>query len=623
MQDHEHLFNDRSDPYNLPADVILPEHAAWYRRFLKESREHSIEELFKKNGTSYEFYRQTARPESDPLDVFRREVQRPLDFSKREQIRFTQERLSAELEKDIQASLEEHQKLQYQFRTWALNSDDPKQNWPGIERHSEKKALAFLHASKNYAEWKVSLLRYLRYRWENQQADELQAFIEQFRQPNALQKLSTSETKLLLGGHTVSVLSSLGIPFITTDKNAVINPGKLEQLGITQQTVLASPKFYLAMPDNPFVHAGNRSYANLYQVIAVENQKSGTHDFFLLADFYYAPLSLQELKTITERFLPEKELPDNPSEQLILETTGIMPKEFTTSAPFELFLSMAHSLERDVAVPFVQTQATTQDFVQKQKWNVSKGAALFSQILLTEYALSQYFPQRQNYVGEVLSRTFDVILIAVFTGQELTEVRSQQLLKEYRQTLVLDLEKIQERDVNWDTYTVNRSKSATHADVAQKFASDNVYKEQQETAWAHRDLIEKGNLFLMALEPFIKGAATGIPSCATCVVGALGKLGGLKNLPGASGGTASAAAGVGSSGWNAGGSTGLPFSLSGYSGGSARPWTGMQSPSNTFDAFLQRNFLSAGEAWDGLRSYINPGELLTYFMNEQAVIATR
>lgn len=607
--------------HDLPDGVILPQHRSWFRRFTRETRELSIEELFQKNNASYELYRNTARPESDPLDIFRQEVQKPLDFSQREQIRQAQDRLTQQLEKDIQAVLEEHQKLQYQSRIWPLNSPHTENNWPGLERHSETKALSFLHAAQNYAEWKVCFIRYLRYRWENQQADKLQAFIAHFHKKESLTESLSAEN--LLKGHTVGILDTLHIPFIAADKNAVINPGKLQELNITgDERVLLSPKFYLAMPDNPFVHAGNRSYVNLYQVVAIQRQGQTGLEYFLLADFYYAPLSLQELKEISEHFLPNQRLPESPSEQLILETTGILPDEFTNAPPFELFLEVANSLQRNVAIPFVQTQARNQAFIAQQKSNVRRGAALFSQILLTEYALTQYLPQRKNYVSEVLSRTFEVILIAVFTGQELTAERSTQILHHYRKTLVLDLEQLREDEVSWETFSVQRQKQSTTKEVQEFFSTPDLHARQKDSVWKNRELLENANVFALALEPFITGAATGIPSCASCLLGAASKLGGVKPIPGGTAATVATAGGTAQPGWS-GGSSGLPFSLGGYSGGSSRPW-GSKGPFDTFlPDFLQKSFSSAGDAWNEFHSYIRPNDLLTYFLSEQAVLPTR
>jgi len=612
----EHL----QDFSHLPEGVILPKHLPWFHRFQKESTEVSIEELFTRNSSSYEYYRNNAKPESDPTDIFRQEVKRPLNFSRREAVENAKQRLTTTLEKDIQAVLEEHQKLEYQSRIWPLNSANPIENWPGLGHHSETKAVTFLHHSKNYAEWKVNFIRYLRYRWENQQADELQSFLDTYQETKLQTPILSQE---LLGGHTVAILDSLGIPYISANKSASIDEGKLHKLGLKgDETVMVSPKFYLAMPDNPFVHAGNRSYVNLYQVVSVQRKDSSSWEQFLLADFYYAPLSLEELKKICEQFLPNSPIAKRTeaTEQLILETTGIMPASFTNKAPFKLFLQMANSLGRDVALPFVQGQAKNHEFVKNQKANVRKGAAVFSQILLTEYALAQYFPQRQNYVSEILYRTFDVVLIAILTGQDLTTEKSQRILSEYRRTLVLEVEKLQEKDVDWNTYSVKREKVNSAEQINSFFHQKDIHYKQQEATWNNRELIEKGNLFAMALEPFIRGAATGIPSCASCLLGAAGKLGGVKPLPP---GSMSPASSTGTSGFS-GGSNGIPFSLSGYSGGSAQPWNGPRHSGDLVDSFLRRGYGSAQDAASGFRSlFISPNELLSYMMIGDRALANR
>lgn len=621
---------------SLPDGVILPKHQPWLHRFLHESHELSLEDLFQKNSATYETYRNTARPESDPVDTFRQEVKRPLNFSRRKEIRQAETRLTTQLEKDIQAILEEHRKLQYQSRIWPLNSADQEKNWPGLEHHSESKALAFLHSSKNYAEWKVNFIRYLRYRWENQQTDALQRFIDTHQDPKQLEETAPHQ---LLGGHTVRVLEKLDIPFIAVDKDAVIHPGKLQALNIVEtDQVLVSPKFYLAMPDNPFVHAGNRAYVNLYQVVAVRREGStDSPEFFLLADFYYAPLSVEELSHISAQFLPQQPVPQAATEQLILETTGVVPDEFTHAAPFELFLSMARSLKRDVALEsdpslrFVQNQAENQEFIQQQKTNVHQGAALFSQILLTEYALSRYFPNRREYVGEVLYRTFEVVLIAVLTGQELTHEKSQKILEEYRRTLVLEVEKLSDRDVNWDSYSVRGKKARSHDEVQDYFNQPDIHVQQQQAAWKNKELIEKGNLFMMALEPFIHGVATGVPSCASCLLGAAAKLGGVKAVPSSmSAGSLSAgaggAAGAGSGGFGNGSWFGSPgfMGMNGYSGGSAGPWQDSSFLPGAIDSFLRRGFSSAGDAYGAFGgAFIHPNELLTYLMIGERSLSVR
>jgi len=616
----EQAADHLDDPYHLPTGVILPKHLPFLHRFQKESMEVSIEELFIKNSSSYEFYRNNARPESDPTDVFRQEVKKPLNFSRREAVEQAKQRLTTTLEKDIQAVLEEHQKLEYQSRIWPLNSTNPIENWPGLGHHSETKAITFLHHSKNYAEWKVNFIRYLRYRWENQQADQLQSFLDTNLETNVQTVVQSQD---LLGGHTVAVLDTLGIPYISANKNANIDEGKLHTLGLKgDETVMVSPKFYLAMPDNPFVHAGNRSYVNLYQVVSIQRKGSSTWEQFLLADFYYAPLSLEELKKISEQFLPNSPISQHsePTEQLILETTGVMPASFTDKAPFKLFLQMANSLGRDVALPFVQGQAKNHEFVKNQKANVRKGASVFSQILLTEYALAQYFPQRQNYVSEILYRTFDVVLIAILTGQDLTTEKSQKILTEYRRTLVLEVEKLQEKDVDWNNYAVRRQKVNSSEQIGAFFHQKDIHHKQQEAIWNNRELIEKGNLFAMALEPFIRGAATGIPSCASCLLGAAGKLGGIKPLPPSPVGSVTSSRAPGFNG----GSTGIPFSLSGYSGGSAQPWNGPGHSGSLVDSFLRRGYESAEDAASSFRSlFISPNELLSYMMIGERALPNR
>lgn len=591
---------------------VLPQHQPWLTQLQHELLKNPQFYTTSPRIYSPQVTSETGQTQFDSFDYLRSLAQQGLDPRRLADYQQLQAQLEQEVQRDLRVFLQEHYLLRHQSNTWDLDPDAILDDW----LESGEKAVAKARVRRDQATsseiWQTRHIKYQRFQLETAQITHMKQLIEDFI---AERQWTTVTARSVCGESTQSELAAFGITFPRELPSEQLHPGRLTELGLKpNDQIEVSPKFTLMMPANGFVHPGNLAYAVVYQVVRHQSSP-GQFRYWLVSDHYYSQLSLEELQQTLEAWLPGQTPQKSPTEDLLMNVVAAMPPSFTTTKPFLLFLQLAEKLNKEVSLPggysFAFEQRHLSNHLNQQTNNLQQASALLTQIVLTELAMCEYYPQRQEYVGQILHDMFDKVVLALLhstqdTHGEFTQEMYREILSLYNEYYVADTLK-QDPQALWADSPVSDN-TQEMSSFAQKMADDTVYAQQEKSAKRKfGEFAALNNLFLMSLTS-IPNATQGIFSCAACAGGMFGKMVDLGQA-GIQGASAGSAVGRGLGG-------GLPWYLPeiGVGRGDVLGRDLHGNLSHRMSSFLTSTHQHASGAVGGFLSTVTAGELGTFML---------
>jgi hypothetical protein len=598
-------------PLSSRESSVLPQHQPWLQNLQRELLKNPQYCTTSPEIYSPQVQSETGQTQFDSFDYLRALAQQGLDPTHFENYQQLQSQLEQEVQRDLRVFLQEHYLLRHQSNVWELNPEAILDDWLASGEKAVAKARVRRDESPSESIWKTRHIKYRRFQLETQQIAQMKKLIAEFIEQH---QWTTAPAAQILGETTPNELTKVGITFPKEFPDKQLHPGRLLELGLQPDAeVEVSPKFSLLMPANGFVHPGNLAYAVMYQVVR-QQFSPGQFHYWLVSDHYYSQLSLEELQTTLEQWQPQKTAQKSPTEEMLMQVVETLPPSFTTTKPFLLFLQLAETLNKEVSLPggysFAFEQKHLSQHINKQDKNVKQASALLTQILLTELALCEYYPERQEFVGQILHDMFDKVVLALLHSTDGSQGEFTQEM--YREILGLYNELYVSQNLGGRPFATAPAETEhpQQPTLAEVMADDRIYGKQERSAKKRfSELAALNNLFLMSLTN-IPNATQGIFSCAACAGGMFGKMRGVGQA--ASDGFSGAASSSRGFGGN------LPWYASGLGGfGSQGDVLGRdlhRGVQQRMDSFLTNTHSNAASAVGGFLSTISAGELGTFML---------
>jgi len=590
---------------------VLPQHQSWLQNLQHELLRNpqyctTSPEIYSPQVTS-----ETGQTQFDSFDYLRALSQQGVDPTHFEDYQKLQTKLEQEVQRDLRVFLQEHYLLRHQSNVWELDPDAILDDWITSGEKAVSKARVRRDEAPSEAIWRTRHIKFHRFQLETKQIEQMKLLIQECI---AQQKWTSVQADSVLGSTEPTELANLEVTFPKEFSQHPLHPGRLLELGLKpDDQIEISPKFTLMMPANGFVHPGNLAYAVVYQVVRHQHSPRQFH-YWLVSDHYYSQLSLEELQTTLEQWIPTKATKKSPSEEILMQVVEAMPPSFTTTKPFLLFLQLAETLNKEVSLPggysFAFEQKHLSQHINKQDNNLKQASALLTQILLTELAMCEYYPERQEIVGQILHDMFDKVVLALLHSTDGPQGEFTQEM--YREILGLYNELYVSQALGQQPFstTAEKEQQAQQASLAKTMADETIYVRQERSAKKRfSELAALNNLFLMSLTN-IPNATQGIFSCAACAGGMFGKMRGVGQAA-SNGVTGSANASRGLAG-------GIPWYASGFSGfhshGDVLGRDLHRDVQQRMGSFLSDTHSNASNAVGGFLNTISAGELGTFML---------
>jgi hypothetical protein len=499
----------------------------------------------------------TDKTQFDVLDPFRQVAPEAIDLADLAEYQRWEAELEQIFQKDLTVFLQEHLFLRHQQNHLQIDTSNPLGDLLVSCQKAIDKAKVLFDAAPDSL---PHLIRYQRFIQETQQVERLQKIIQEILDSQNYQAISAGT---VLGPTTLTDLKSQGLEFPAHFRVTQLHAGRLKDLHCQAKDIIfASPKFTLVMPANGYVHPGNLAYGVVYQLVSKADDHGQPTEWYLVSDHYYSQLSYEELQQTLSWWLPQKSIPTHPTEQILMDIVEVMPPEFTVTKPFEIFLSLASRLQKDAALPggysFAFEQNSVSQHIQTQEIVLKRAATIMTKVLLTEVALCQYEPTRQEYVSQILQDIFATVVIGLQHASDTANLD----LEAFANNLELEVigryheiyfnQKLGNDPGKAGSFFTSHSPHSLH-----NMAHSQVYLEQQKGIAKHqKELDSRNNSLLLGLATLLPRSISGAVSCAMCGGGAFGGLRGLQSANALSSSATSATSGsFGTAPWWSSGST--------------------------------------------------------------------